>query len=192
MKTTLPILALALLLAAFPARADDAPVSACSCTPRAFAARFQGASAVFTGTVREIEVQDKLTKKGNGRWSKTLMQADPPVTVTLDILTPYKGVGQKKTFTLNTSLTKYTCSGYPFTEGRDYLVFAYRRDDPGTESTSLYGFPPDTYEVGGLCGGTKEIEKAADDLARMKPEDVAAEAALEKEAPPETAAPAHE
>lgn len=80
----------------------------------------------------------------------------------------------QKTFVLRTSRMKYTCSGYPFNEGERYLVFAYHRQPGGrSDPTDLYGFPQDTYGVGGLCGGTKEVAKAAADLARLK--DVAPE-----------------
>jgi hypothetical protein len=170
MKTFLPcVFALLLLLPApSPARAEDVP--ACACAGKAFKQRFRSADAVFTGTVQDIVFVKNSGKGGGGRWNKSLLQADPPITVTLTVDTAYKDTFGKKIFTLNTSLTKYTCSGYPFVKGKGYLVFAYKKKDAHGDTTSLYSFPAGTYEVGGLCGGTREIEKAGDELELLTPE----------------------
>jgi hypothetical protein len=172
MKTLFVLAGIFFLTFAVPARAGDPPPMPCGCTEKAVSVRFHDADAVFTGTVREIASENTVIRKGSGRWSKRLMQADPPVTVMLDIDKSWKGVPAKKTeLTLHTSLTKYTCAGYPFEKGRKYLVFAYRREESQHDDTTLYSYEPGTYEVGGLCGGTKEIEKADDDLAHIKAED---------------------
>jgi hypothetical protein len=169
MKTLFLLAGIFFLALAVPASADDGVPPPCTCLERPVEARFRDATAIFTGTVQDIVAQDQVTRGRSGRWTKRLIQADLPVAVTLNVDKAYKGVAaDKKDFTLHTSLTQYTCAGYPFKKGESYLVFAYRRGDTGTDSAALYSYPPDTFEVGGLCGGTKEIGKASADMDWMQ------------------------
>lgn len=152
------VLAVLFLLSA-PALAAEAP--ACQCTEKALDQRIAAADAVFAGAVVEIR-----ESKDFRRFPK----ADPPVVVTLKVDEAYKGVKGKESFQLHTSLTRHTCTGHPFEVGKMYLVFAYKRADMAHDFTALYRFPAGTYDVGGLCGGTKLFEKAGQDLKSLKPE----------------------
>jgi hypothetical protein len=149
-------------LAPAPARAEDPPLPACACTEKSFDVRYDHADAIFAGTVTGIAPVRAFARNG---------QSDPPVEVTFAVDEAYKGLGGAKTFTLHTSLANKTCTGYPFRKGAQYLVFAYRRGDFEYRPESLYRFPEGTYDVEGLCGGTKAFSTAAaEDLRRLKPE----------------------
>lgn len=155
------------LLAARPAGATQA----CTCAEEPLARRWADATAVFTGTVTAITPARAFSRKTPAAAGfKSGGEADPPVTVTLQIDESYKG-GQAAhdSFTLHTSLNRYTCMGYPFETQGKYLVFAYQRADFKSSRQSLYNFPAGTFDVGGLCGGTKPFEQAAEDLQNMRP-----------------------
>lgn len=139
-----------------PAAAQAKPQ--CACAESSLDMRTDRADAIFTGTVTSIKQIDSFVTPYN---------ADIPVTVTLDITMPIKGTGDDKTFTLTTNLTRNTCTGYPFVEGQSYLVFAYQRQMGTHASWSPYTFSIGTYDVGGLCGGTKKIADAKDELAKL-------------------------
>lgn len=145
-----------LLLFAEGACAQDG-TQKCNCTPKTLEARRNDADAVFLGTVKNIEVVEKFVQYGTD---------DLPVTVTFLVDDGYKGAETGKTFTLHTSLTRETCTGHPFVKWKKYLVFAYARKEETYETWSLYNFPSGTFDVGGLCGGTKLITdpRAAQDV----------------------------
>ncbi len=134
--------------------AAEAHAEGCSCSPDPFEKRWGAADAVFTATVVEIKEQTKYIRKGNAN--------DLPVTVLLRVDESFKGPASKgHAFELWTSLTKDTCTGHPFEKDKQYLVFAYQRSDQTYAPWSLYNMPSGTYDVGGLCGGTKNIADPA-------------------------------
>lgn len=151
-----------LLLAPVPALAQDAaPKDVCNCTEKAESSRWNEAFAVFTGTVREIEVIEKEVQYGND---------DLPVKVTLAINDGYKNAKAGEEFVLHTNLARKTCMGHDFVLNRKYLVFAYERKQEVYETWSLYNFPSGTFDVGGACGGTKDLEdpRVIDDARFIK------------------------
>lgn len=123
----------------------------CTCTAKSFDTRWNDSAAVFLGTVKSIKTVEKYVEYGND---------DLPVEVTLSVDDAYKGTETGEDFVLHTSLTRGTCTGHPFEEGKKYLLFVYRREAETFEYWSLYDFPSGTYDVGGLCGGTKGIKDA--------------------------------
>lgn len=131
----------------------------CTCAESDLTLRAERADVIFTGRVDTIETQSDFIKP---------YVADTPVKITLNISTPIKGLQNEKAFTLMTSLTRDTCTGHPFIEDENYLVFAYQRKDGTFESWSLYNFSNGTYDVGGLCGGTKKLSDAKNDLNQLK------------------------
>jgi hypothetical protein len=141
------------LVLAGPARAMTPGPDSCGCTGADFSTRWKKATTVFTGTVQGITNPQKFVRQ---------READPPTEVTLTVQETYKG-GAEKTFVLNTSQTHYTCTGFPFEVGKQYLVFAYERKDGTYTPQSLYKYPVGTFDVNGLCGGTKEFSQAAAD-----------------------------
>lgn len=162
------VLALLLFIAA-PVRAENpAPAAApaatkdvCNCTEKDENSRWHDAAAVFTGTVAEIKVIEKEIQYGN---------EDLPVEVTLLINDGYKNAKPGDKFVLHTNLARKTCMGHAFEVSRKYLVFAYARKEEVYEPWSLYNFPSGTYDVGGACGGTKDLEdpRTLDDAKFIK------------------------
>ncbi len=124
----------------------------CICSPNSFSSRWNEANAVFVGTVDTITVAEKYVQYGN---------TETPVEVSLSVNDAYKGTKIGDTFLLHTNLAIETCTGHPFEEKQKYLVFAYKRSEDKYEVWSMYNFPSDTWDVGGLCGGTKLFTDAA-------------------------------
>lgn len=148
------LLLLVLLLVSAPAAArEDRPDAKCVCAPAKFDSRWKHATVIFTGTVKTIEVIKIQVQRGN---------VDLPVRVELAVDDVYKGkIKSGAAFELQTSLTRETCTGHPFEKGRKYLVFAYQRAEDAVEDWSLYPLPSGTFDVGGLCGGTKDMDDKA-------------------------------
>lgn len=155
MRPTLPlkpvlIVCTLALLGAIPMAAlakQAAPVT-CSCLPADVDTRIADADRIYVGTVRSIEVVESMVEPG---------RKDPPVIVTFDVDEAFKDSGKKEE--LHTSLTRLTCAGFPFEEGKTYLVYAYKRLASTYEKWSLYDYKTGTLGTGGLCGGTQEIDK---------------------------------
>ena len=147
-----------LFFASFPAAAAE-ELPRCICSEKSFGARWHQAEAVFAGTVTGIEIQERNVRKGID---------DPPVRVTLRVDERYKGVkDNKEAFDLHTSLSRFTCTGHPFELGKQYLVFGYERVDYAYVQEDLYRYEKGTFDVGGLCGGTKLFSAAQDDLSAI-------------------------
>jgi len=118
------------------------PACACSCKELTPEESRDEADLVFAGTVTEID-----------RPLFVLSSADP-VTVTLAVSRAYKGEVATR-MTLTTPLDGASC-GYPFVEGKEYLVFARR--DGGEITTSLCAGNQDlATEVGPLPGGYSPV-----------------------------------
>ncbi|TAL37173.1 MAG: hypothetical protein EPN97_05775 [Alphaproteobacteria bacterium] len=166
------VFAVVFILVALMALATAARAAGCICSPDPFENRWRAVSTIFTGTVQSIDEMHEYLRKVNSN--------DIPVKVVLKVKERFKGAAKKDgTFTLQTSLTVDTCTGHPFEVGGEYLVWGYRRDEGVYETWSLYNMPSGTYDVGGLCGGTKKMSDAASaaDIAliRKKLEELAAE-----------------
>ncbi len=144
-----PLLVLAfLLLSALPAQGAQKQTR-CSCMADTLEKRWQKSGAVFTGTVMEAAEVMEWTQRGN---------ADIPVEVTVNVTEGYKGVEKGNTFKFYSNRHVNTCMGADFMVGKSYLFFAYQRVPDVYERWSLYDFPSGTYDVGGLCGGTRASE----------------------------------
>lgn len=141
--------------------ASPALAQKCACTEADLQSRYATADAIFTGTVSDIHTIEKYVEYGN---------KDLPVEVTIEVDESFKKAQAGKPFVLKTSLTRDTCTGHPFEKGKRYLVFAYMRRAETFEYWSLYLFPSGTYDVGGLCGGTKLFDDAqsAQDIAQIR------------------------
>lgn len=150
--------AILVLLTLLPAPAV-AEILPCTCMPDTFDNRWRDAQIVFAGTLRKMEQSKDYPP----------LDEDIPLEATFFVDDGYKGIKTGETFTLHTSLTRRTCTGHPFEPWGKYVVFAYRRKTETFEYWSLYNFPSDTFDVGGLCGGTKKLTDpaAAEDLARI-------------------------
>lgn len=150
--TALAVFSLLFMESSLATKGEALPGRSCFCTPREPDVRWQSADAVFEGTVTEIKAIEKMT---------SAYDFDPPVKVTLQVDQPYKGADKNSDFVISTSLTRFTCAGYPFEKDAQYLVYAYQRKEGIRHSTAIYNFPFGSYDVGGLCGGTKELSDPA-------------------------------
>lgn len=153
------IYALITLLAALLATMTPQPATSarlgpatCTCLPEAFDMRVAKAYRIYTGTVRSIEIQEQMVEPG---------REDPPAIVTISVDEAFKDSAHKRSEVLHTSLTRVTCAGHAFEEGKTYLIYAYQRLASTYETWSLYDFKTGTYDVGGLCGGTVAVDLPA-------------------------------
>lgn len=128
---------------------SNSAFASCGCVPASLETRWKKADIIFTGTVHKIEVVNKYYKS-------TIPEL--PVKVTISILERFKGVKKEKEIDIHTSLSKFSCTGYPLEENKDYLFYGYKREPGSHEEWSFYNFPSGTYGIGGLCGGTAPIE----------------------------------
>jgi hypothetical protein len=129
--------ALGAVLLALPLR----PVHACSCAVPAPELAYDQASAVFVGTVANIE-------RPFTDWIGITNSGDHLIHFT--VTKRWKGV-TPAIVTIRAPLTGEAC-GYPFREGEAYLVYA-------VGSVRL---------ASGLCSGTKELSIAGKDLQAIE------------------------
>ena len=140
--------------------------SACSCaalpgTPRERAREaLSGSTVVFSGEVVELEKPPPDTAMVEGTMLTVMGGGGRKATVTLRASEVWKGPRQQ-TVTITTDADSSMGCGYPFEEGREYLVYA----TGGEPSVSL-------------CSETKPLLEADADLKALgegqKPEDVGA------------------
>lgn len=145
------ILAFCLILAPAPADALKKK-SRCQCMEAPLKTRWTAAQAVFTGTVDDIKEVKEWAQRG---------YEDTPVIVTMTIDEAIRGVEAGKLFKLYTNINRFTCMGAKYEKGKKFLVYAYERKAEIYERWSLYDFDSGTYDVGGLCGGTKAMDDEA-------------------------------
>jgi hypothetical protein len=134
--------------------------SACSCaalpgTPQEILSR---SKAVFSGEVVEFDKPPPATTMIEGTMMSMMGGGGPEATATLRVSEVWKGPRQQ-TMTVTTEADSGMGCGYPFEEGREYLVYA-TGNDPSV----------------GLCSETKPLSEADADLEALgegqKPEDV--------------------
>jgi hypothetical protein len=89
-------------------------------------------------------------------------RAEPRIIVTFEVYRWWKGL-PKKSVVLHTIYNEWSCEGYFFKEGEEYLVFAYRNREQMAEK---FPFAKDTLGVH-LCGGTKLLANANEELREI-------------------------
>lgn len=126
---------------------------ACECVPRPLDTRFEKADAIFIGVAEEVvEITDYEPLPEIADWAEN----EPAIKVLFKVRRNLKNADAKE-FTLHTSYSRSSCSGYMIDEAKEYLVFAYKRRETGGQGSS-YAFPAGTYGVGGLCGDTASTD----------------------------------
>ena len=98
---------------------------ACSCVGPRGKKALEGAAAAFSGKVTKVKYLDADEPR-----------VEPRIIVTFKVYRSWKGP-LKRSAVLHTIYNKWTCEGYFFKEGGEYLVFAYK--NVGTWPRS---FPP--------------------------------------------------
>ena len=106
-------------------------------------------AAVFTGKATRVQYLEPDRP-----------DVEPPIVVTFEVYQAWKGP-VRRTAVLRTIYNKWSCNGYYFKEGREYLVAAARVTEDAVKRAS--------YDIGAvsLCGGTRELSDAKEDLADL-------------------------
>jgi hypothetical protein len=129
--------------------------SACSCaalpgTPQERAEKaLSGSTAVFSGEVVEFEKPPPATTMIEGTIMGIMGGGGPKATATLRVSEVWKGPRQQ-TVTVSTEADSGMGCGYPFEDGREYLVYTTGKDP----SVSL-------------CSETKPLSEASADLEAL-------------------------
>ena len=137
--------------------------------------RVSRADWVLSGHVNEITFLDQ---KGLESWMG-LHNYEPRIIVKLTVIELWKGESGAEEIVLHTRYNAWSfnnaarissCSGFPFEEGEEYLVFAYRHNQ--------YSRPLDTpnpfEELGedsldtSIWAGTKSLENATEDIRLLR------------------------
>jgi len=124
---------------------------ACSCDGARGKAAVKASHLAFRGTVTNVDYLDTDTA-----------QSEPRIIVTFSVSRVWKGsVGRE--IVLHTIYNKYSCTGFYFQKGKEYLVFAYRNEERMAKN-----FPLAKNTLGtNICNGTNLIESAKDDLRQI-------------------------
>jgi hypothetical protein len=131
------------------ARAAAAP--ACTCVTLRADASYRGHDAVFAGTATEVEYLDPPET-----------HSEPRIVVTFEVRRSWKGAAAGEFF-LHTNYNSYTCQGYYFKKGKEYLVFARRNKEPHAKAFAPHALPEVSYGTS-LCSGTKLLADAGEDV----------------------------
>ena len=119
---------------------------------------FKEADIIFSGKVENLRYLDDPDQ------TKT----DPRIIVTFSTIKVWKGTAEK-TLTIHTTHNKFTCNGYVFKAGEEYLVYSHynRRAD----NILAKFFAPAKPTLGiKVYGGTKLFSKAKDDIKYLDKE----------------------
>ena len=125
---------------------------ACDCVGPRGKAALVNANVAFSGKVIKIKYVD----------NREQVNPEPRVIVTFRVYRVWKGQPKRKII-LHTVFNKWTCKGYWFKEGEEYLVFAHAND-----SDTAKMFPKAKNSLGvGICGGTFPLADAQGDVKEL-------------------------
>lgn len=110
------------------------------------------ADVVFRGVVDNLIYLDHPEKA----------ETEPRIIVTFKVVEAWKGAAVK-IYTIHTTHNKFSCNGYVFKSGEEYLV--YSRYNRRADNFLARLFAPENPTLGvKIYGGTKPISKAEEDL----------------------------
>ena len=127
-------------------------VLACDCVSPPTDAALKNSDVVFSGRVASIKYLDDRQQKN----------PEPRTVVTFKVFRSWKGISTNS-LVLHTVDNSWTCQGYYFREGKDYLVFGSRHNAGSAKRFAPYKLPEKSFGVS-LCGGTKSLSEATKDL----------------------------
>jgi hypothetical protein len=106
---------------------------------------------VFAGRVTRVEYLEPDRDR-----------SEPPIRVTFEVDEVWKGP-VRHIAVLRTIYNKWSCDGYYFKAGQEYLVAVQtvNLDDPTADRAELEGVS--------LCGGTQLLSRAQEDIAQLGP-----------------------
>jgi hypothetical protein len=129
---------------------------ACSCALITPAEAYASADTVFSGKVENVQYLDDPE---GGR-------LEPRIIVTFSVNDLWKG-GEQSQIIMHTVYNKFSCNGYFFKSGKEYLVYATYNKRAENFLGKL--FAPKEPRLGvKLCSGTKPIEEAGSDLTVLR------------------------
>lgn len=128
------------------------PALACDCAGPRGKAALVNAKVAFSGKVTRIRYLDSPEQIGR----------EPRIIVTFQVYQVWKG-RPKKTIVVHTVLNKWTCNGYWFEQGEEYLVFAHANDPIEAKRFSK---ARNTLGVG-TCSGTLKLAAAEKDVKEL-------------------------
>jgi hypothetical protein len=126
--------------------------AACDCVGPRGKAALVSAKTAFSGKVIKITYIDNPEQSN----------PEPRIIVTFRVYRVWKGEPGTETV-LHTVFNKWTCNGYGFKEGEDYLVFAHAND---SETAKMFPKAKNTLGVG-TCGGTAPLADAQGDVKEL-------------------------
>ena len=127
--------------------------AACDCTGPRGKDALVNAKVAFSGKVIEIKYLDDPEQT----------TPEPRIIVTFRVYRVWKGEPERK-IVIHTVFNKWTCVGYSFMEGEEYLVFAYD-NGPAYEAEM---FPGTKNTLGAwTCGGTFPLADAQGDVKEL-------------------------
>lgn len=124
---------------------------ACDCVGPGGKRAMTKVSVVFSGKVKKIEYLEKDSDK-----------TEPKIKVTFVVSRVWQG-DVRKSFVIHTTENKWSCSGYYFSIGSEYLVVAYPNDDKAFKEENN---PKTTFGTN-PCGATKRLEAAGNELLEL-------------------------
>lgn len=125
---------------------------ACDCVGPRGKAALVNAKVAFSGKVIKIKYLDNREQANR----------EPRIIVTFRVYRVWKGE-PKRTVVLHTVFNKWTCNGYWFKEGEEYLVFAHAND---SEAAKMFPKAKNTMGVG-TCSGTFPLAAARGDVKEL-------------------------
>lgn len=126
--------------------------AACDCVGPRGKAALVNANLAFSGKVIKIKYLD----------NREQANPEPRIIVTFRVYRVWKGEPKRK-IVLHTVFNKWTCNGYWFKEGEEYLVFAYASD---ADAAKMFPKARNTFGVR-TCGGTFPLADAQGDVKEL-------------------------
>ncbi len=111
------------------------------------------ATSIFQGKVENLQYLDPPDKD----------QLEPKIIVTFSVSKAFKGEPGDQVI-LHTTHNKWSCNGYVFKAGNEYLVYTKQNKKIGGFLSKFFGEQPTRTGVK-VYAGTKPIENAKTDLA---------------------------
>ena len=140
---------------------DSDSAFSCKCAPFPLANRLNSTDAIFSGKTVKVKFLD--SPKQNS--------PEPRIIVTFDVYRFWKGPVGKR-FILYTVANKWSCDGFGFREGSEYLVFAYNyTQESKIDRLIKFDFSAFGKDIFGtsLCNGTKLLSDAQEELKELGP-----------------------
>jgi hypothetical protein len=126
--------------------------AACECLGPRGKAALANANVAFSGKAIKVEYLDRREQ----------VNPEPRIIVTFRVYRVWKGEPTRDVV-LHTVFNKWTCNGYGFKEGEEYLVFA---TPSASDAAKMFPNAKNTLGVS-TCGGTLPLADAQGDVKEL-------------------------